>query len=169
MAATRFMHNLEIRLVEGENTAAVDLFDLNHAAGMSSPCSDGLGVLCGCPRQHLSPNIALSLSSPSPVSLATARSSRFDSALFAQMVKGKTWTPASLRAVGGAQGIGVTFLEETLAFKCRCQASPSPAVGAIRSQGAPAGKRFGHQGPDASRGELREASGYTDRPEDLTL
>ncbi len=31
MAATRFMRDLEIRLVEGENSAAVDLFDLLHA------------------------------------------------------------------------------------------------------------------------------------------
>src|SRR5262249_17433804 len=31
MAATRFMRNLEIRLIEGENSAAVDLFNLLHA------------------------------------------------------------------------------------------------------------------------------------------
>ena len=33
MAATRFMRDLEIRLLEGENSAAVDLFDLDHAQG----------------------------------------------------------------------------------------------------------------------------------------
>ena len=27
------------------------------------------------------------------------------------MMKGKAWTPASLKAVGGTEGIGVTFLE----------------------------------------------------------
>src|SRR6185436_13409990 len=31
MAATRFMRQLEIRLLEGENSAAVDLFDQDHA------------------------------------------------------------------------------------------------------------------------------------------
>ena len=31
MAATRFMRDLEIRLLEGENSAAVDLFDPRHA------------------------------------------------------------------------------------------------------------------------------------------
>ena len=31
MAATRFMRDLEIRLLEGENSAAVDLFDILHA------------------------------------------------------------------------------------------------------------------------------------------
>ena len=34
-------------------------------------------------------------------------------ALFAEMMKGKAWTPASLKAVGGTEGVGVTFLEET--------------------------------------------------------
>ena len=37
MAATRFMRDLEIRLLEGENSAAVDLFDLDHAQS-----SDGI-------------------------------------------------------------------------------------------------------------------------------
>ena len=31
MAATRFMQELEVRLVEAENSAAVDLFDPLHA------------------------------------------------------------------------------------------------------------------------------------------
>ena len=30
-------------------------------------------------------------------------------------MKGKPWTPATLKAVGGADGVGVTFLEETFA------------------------------------------------------
>ena len=34
-------------------------------------------------------------------------------ALFAEMVKGKPWTPTTLKEVGGAEGVGVTFLEET--------------------------------------------------------
>ena len=34
-------------------------------------------------------------------------------ALFAEMVKGKPWTPATLKEVGGTEGVGVTFLEET--------------------------------------------------------
>ena len=31
MAATRFMRELEVRLLEGQNSAAVDLFDVDHA------------------------------------------------------------------------------------------------------------------------------------------
>ena len=29
------------------------------------------------------------------------------------MMKGKPWTPATLKEVGGTKGVGVTFLEET--------------------------------------------------------
>jgi hypothetical protein len=36
-------------------------------------------------------------------------------ALFAEMVKGKAWTPATLWEVGGTQEVGITFLEETFA------------------------------------------------------
>ena len=34
-------------------------------------------------------------------------------ALFAEMIKGKPWTPETLKQVGGTEGVGVTFLEET--------------------------------------------------------
>ena len=34
-------------------------------------------------------------------------------ALFAEMMKGKPWTPATLKQVGGTEGVGITFLEET--------------------------------------------------------
>ena len=34
--------------------------------------------------------------------------------LFAEMTRGKPWTSANLRALGGAEGIGVLFLEESL-------------------------------------------------------
>ena len=38
-------------------------------------------------------------------------------ALFAEMVKGKPWTPATLEEVGGTEGVGVTFLEETFSSR----------------------------------------------------
>ena len=34
-------------------------------------------------------------------------------ALYAEMMKGRPWTPSSLKEVGGTKGLGVTFLEET--------------------------------------------------------
>ena len=45
MAATRFMRDLEIRLVEGQNSAAVDLFDLRHARKVLAAFGRAFGVL----------------------------------------------------------------------------------------------------------------------------
>ena len=45
MAATRFMRDLEIRLVEGENSAAVDLFDLDHARKVLAAFGRAFGKL----------------------------------------------------------------------------------------------------------------------------
>ena len=42
MAATRFMRDLEVRIVEGENSAAVDLFDLMHARRVLTAYGRGL-------------------------------------------------------------------------------------------------------------------------------
>jgi hypothetical protein len=41
------------------------------------------------------------------------------------MMKGKPWTTASLKAVGGTDGVGVTFLEETFSA---ATTSPMPSM-----------------------------------------
>ena len=112
MAATRFMRDLEIRLVEGENSAAVDLFDLLHARRVLTAFGRAYGVLpeksselTADQRAFLEQSVAGLAQDGKVISVRLA--------LFAEMVKGKPWTPATLREVGGTQGVGVTFLEET--------------------------------------------------------
>ena len=82
-------------------------------------------------------------------------------ALFAEMVKGKPWTPATLREVGGMEGIGVTFLEETfgsIALKAH-QKSAEHVLKALLPESGTSIK--GHM---RSHEELMEASGYAARP-----
>ena len=45
MAATRFMRELEIRLLEGQNSAAVDLFDMDHARKILAAFGRAFGKL----------------------------------------------------------------------------------------------------------------------------
>src|SRR6202034_1736517 len=45
MAATRFMRDLEVRLVEGQNSAAVDLFPMRHAEKVLTAFGRAFGVL----------------------------------------------------------------------------------------------------------------------------
>ena len=89
-------------------------------------------------------------------------------ALFAEMVKGKPWTPATLKEVGGTEGVGVTFLEETFS------ASTAPPEHRLHQKAAQAVLKalLPETGTDIkgqmrSRQELLEASGYANRPRDF--
>jgi len=44
MAATRFMRELEIHLLEGQNSAAVDLFPIRHAERVLAAFGRAFGV-----------------------------------------------------------------------------------------------------------------------------
>ena len=89
-------------------------------------------------------------------------------ALFAEMVKGKPWTPATLKDVGGTEGVGVAFLEETFG------ANTAPPEHRLHQKAAQAVlkallPRTGTdiKGQMRSESELREASGYAGRPRDF--
>lgn len=90
-------------------------------------------------------------------------------ALFAEMVKGKSWIPRTLEEVGGTEGIGVNFLEETFSSR---EANPEhrlhqQAVRAVLKALLP---EIGTdiKGHMQSHAELLDASGYQKRPEDFT-
>ena len=114
MAATRFMNALEIRLVEGENSAAVDLFDLRHARKVLTAFGTAYGNL---PERmdDISREQRFFLDQAVGDLAQDGKVISVRLALFAEMVKGKPWTPTTLRAVGGTEGVGVAFLEESAA------------------------------------------------------
>ncbi len=115
MGITRFLRAVEVPLVEGVNSAAVELFDADHARRVLIELGRAHGRLGDRPPtfgseagQFLDRAVA-ELAGPGgwivPVRLS----------LFAEMVKHRPWTPATLKDLGGIEGIGVTFLEETFA------------------------------------------------------
>jgi formylglycine-generating enzyme required for sulfatase activity len=83
-------------------------------------------------------------------------------------VKGRTWTPATLKEVGGTEGVGVTFLEDTFASRT---ANPQhhlhqKAAQAVLNLLLPdAGTDI--KGYMRSQQELLEAAGYVNRPKDF--
>ena len=89
-------------------------------------------------------------------------------ALFAEMVKGKPWTPAALRDLGGAEGVGVAFLEETFSSP---QANPKhrlhqkAAQALLKALLPETGTDI--KGQMRSEGELQTASGYIERPREF--
>ncbi len=151
LAVSRFLADLEVELIQGHNTALVDLFDTRHATKVLTAFGAALGNLpengreiSKDQRQFLDQAIAELAQGKKVVSVRLA--------LFAEMMKAKQWTPATLREVGGAAGVGVTFLEETFVSP---QANPrhrmhqKAAQAVLESAAAGIGHR--HQGPDEVR------------------
>ncbi len=112
MAATRFMRELEIRLLEGQNSLSIDLFDEDHAKKVLTAFGvafarlpDNAGKLDKEQKEFLTQAISGLANEGRVICVRLA--------LFAEMMKSRPWTPASLRDVGGTAGVGATFLEET--------------------------------------------------------
>ncbi|HEY7155980.1 MAG TPA: hypothetical protein VH575_18595, partial [Gemmataceae bacterium] len=167
MATTRFMAALDIPIVQGNNFATVDLFDPFHARKVLAAFGraydrlpDNLGQ---CSRQQddfLEQAVRGLTQDGKVISVRLA--------LFAEMVKGKPWTPATLREVGGTEGVGVTFLEETFT------ASTAPPQHRLHQRAAQAVLKallpesgMDIKGHMRSQQELLEASGYASRPREF--
>jgi serine/threonine protein kinase/formylglycine-generating enzyme required for sulfatase activity len=162
MATTRFMRELEVPLVEGKNSAAVDLFDLRHAKRVLTAFGRAFGAL---------PEGALQRSHHEFLERAVTGLTQEGKvipvrlSLFAQMVQGYPWLPATLKELGGAEGVGVTFLEQTFHG---AQAPPEhrlhqvAARAVLRALSPELGTDI--KGHMRSHQELLEASGYGQRP-----
>lgn len=167
MATIRFMRELEVPLLESHNSAAVDLFPLRHAEKVLAAFGRAFGTLPDSPtpvnkeqEQFLEQAVAGLAQEGKVISVRLA--------LLAEMMKGKSWTPAALQEVGGTEGVGVTFLEETFS----ATTAPAPhryhqkavrrVLQALLPESGTAIK--GHM---RSAAELLEASGYTTRANDF--
>ena len=167
MAATRFMRDLEIRLLEGENSAAVDLFDLDHARKVLVAFGRAFGRLPENASDTLKDQKDFLKESVNGLA-EEGKVISVRLALFAEMMKGKPWTPATLKEVGGTKGVGVTFLEETFS------ASTAPPEHRLHQKAAQAVLKalLPESGTDIkgqmrSHQQLLEASGYANRPREF--
>jgi serine/threonine protein kinase/formylglycine-generating enzyme required for sulfatase activity len=167
LAVSRFLQELEIRLVEGQNSALVDLFDLDHARKVLAAFGRAFGKLPESEsattreqKEFLQQSVAGLARDGKVICVRLA--------LFAEMMKGKPWTPTTLKEVGGTEGIGVNFLEETFS------ASTAPpehrlhqkaARGVLKALLPESGSNI--KGHMRYYDELLESSDYTQRPKDF--
>ncbi len=167
LAVSRFMRFLEVRLAEGHNTALADLFDLDHARKVLAAFGRAFSRLPENTREttkeqkdFLNESVAGLADEGKVICVRLA--------LFAEMVKGKTWAPATLKEVGGTEGVGVTFLEETFNSS---MASPDhrfhqkAARALLKALLPESGTDI--KGQMKSRDELLATSGYVSRPNDF--
>jgi serine/threonine protein kinase/formylglycine-generating enzyme required for sulfatase activity len=167
MAATRFLRELEIPLREGENAAAVDLFDPRHAKKVLALFGRAFSALPERPADRTAEQESFLDQAVSGLA-QDGRVIPVRLAVFAEMVKGKAWRPATLRAVGGMAGVGVTFLEEAFSAPT---APPEHRAhqGAARAvlRALLPGQGTDLKGNRRHRRELLEASGYAGREGDF--
>jgi eukaryotic-like serine/threonine-protein kinase len=162
MAITRAMQELASPIVASENAIAVDLFDPLHAGNVLAEFGRSYGRLPKRPdlsreQQTFLDQAVQGLSSHGkvvPVQLA----------LFAEMMKGKIWSPEALRTFGGAQGVTIAYLEETFSDSTaplRHRVHQRAARRILRALLPESGVDM--RGFMRSRAELLQVSGYADR------
>jgi eukaryotic-like serine/threonine-protein kinase len=160
LPVSRFTSELEVDLVPNRNVALVDLFDPDHARKVLTAFGRAYGKLPEKTRD-------LSREQTGFLDQAVAGLAQDRKiicvrlAVFADMMKGRPWTPAGLTEVGGPQGIGVSFLEDTFsspAANPRHRRHQATARAVLRALLPDAGDDI--KGNMRSETELRTASGY---------
>jgi tetratricopeptide (TPR) repeat protein len=161
---SRFMRDLHIELLQGQNNALVELFDLLHARDVLSAFGRAFRRLNDPPSPEQEAFLKKAVQGLSedgrviPVRLA----------LFAEMVKGRPWTPDTLKEIGGTGGVGVAFLEETFAarmadprHRLHEQAARAVLKALLPEQGTDI------KGSMQPHDKLLQESGYAGRPRDF--
>ena len=168
MAVVRFMRALEVPLVEGGNSAAVELFDAAHARKVLIELGRAGGNL---PPEPASPGPEAGKFLDRAVAELGGKDGRVVPVrliLFAEVVRHRPWTAATLSDLGGIEGIGVTFLEETFS-----ETSSPPTHRYHRAAAQGVLKALLPESTSILKGglrgalELQKAAGYVDRPGDF--
>ena len=111
MSVTRLLNDLEVELVQGKNFAAVDLFPPRHARKVLTAFGRAFGAL---PAEGKLSDEQTQFVKRSVEGLEQdGKLICVRLALFAEMMKNKPWNPRSLDTLGGDEGVGVSFLDES--------------------------------------------------------
>ncbi len=167
LAASRFMRLIETPIAEGHNFSTVDFFGVAHAERVLTRFGQALGRLpADADRMTADQSAFVKQAAQGLSRRGEVVSVRI--AVFSEMVKHKEWAPATLEEVGGTEGIGINYLEETFGGKA---ANPSHREHRIAAQNVLVALL-----PEVDtdiRGEMRSvedlliASGYQDKPREF--
>jgi serine/threonine protein kinase/formylglycine-generating enzyme required for sulfatase activity len=163
LAAARLMNQIDVPIVTDQNFKLVDLFDTEHAKRVLVRFGESYdkfpleATSRSSDQTAFIQQVAEGLSENSKV--ISVRLS-----LLADMLKGRDWVPKTLESIGGLDGIGISFLEETFASSradVRHRMHQVAARGILRALLPELGTDI--KGTLRSEEELLEASGYGNR------
>src|SRR5207245_558325 len=113
MATTRLLRAVEAPLVEGTNSAAVELFDARHTRQVLEKFGQALGQIPSTPAAATGKTAAFLDEAVRGLVSDDGRLTPVRLNLFVEVVRRRAWTTATLAELGGVEGIGVKFLEES--------------------------------------------------------
>ena len=166
VAVARLMNAIEVPMLEGFNTALVDLFDVSHARSVLARFGQAWNRLP--PAANWTSEHHQFLSQAADALAIDGRIIAVRLTLFAEMLRHRDWTPQTLSNLGGLEGLGIEFLEETFHSST---ASPQRRLHATAAREIlklllpPAGLSI--RGRSRSRSELLFATSYQQRPADF--
>ena len=165
LSLTRFMSDLEIELVQNRNMLLVDLFDRSHARKVLAEFGTAFEKLPFREKEQTRTQAAF-LDQAIDGLAEGDKITPVRLALFAEMLKGRPWSAATLRQIGGIERVGVLFLDEcfTAAHAPPEYIQNLPAVQATLKQLLP-DSSANIKGTMKSRAELMRASECEGRPE----
>ena len=165
LAMNRMMAVLEIPIVEGVNFSLVDLFEQKHSRkvlrlfGRALECLPE-GELSKEQQQFIHKSIEALSVDGKVVSVRLA--------VFADMMKSRPWLISSLNSLGGVEGVGVQFLEETFfssGASALCKIHHKAAQKVLRALLPSSGSCI--RGGMLSLEDLKEVSTYKNMPRDF--
>ena len=111
LGLTQFMDQIEEFLLQNQNFATVEPFGVLHAKKVLSAFGRAYGAIGDSPTHDQEAFLSEAVGE-----LASAgRLAPVQLAVLSEMIKDKPWTIATLKNLGGIEGLGVAFLEDRLA------------------------------------------------------
>ena len=165
LPVSRFMRQMELGIVDGTNAMLVDSFDPDHARSVLRE----LGVAYNRLPENIDEQSEEQTAFIEQATAELAEDNRLYPvrlAVFVEMVKDRVWIPSTLAEMGGTEGVGVAFLENSVGSRAR----PARRVHEQAARGVLAAllPQVGYIKDAArTRSELLEASNYGPRPKDF--
>ena len=165
LPVSRFMRHLELGIVDGTNAMLVDSFDAEHAWRVLRELGVGYKRLPENPADQTEAQTAFIGQTIEDLTednrLYPVRLS-----VFVEMVKDRPWNPETLNEMGGAKGVGVAFLENSVGSRSR-QSRRRHEQAARSVLGALIPESGNLKDSAKPRSELLRVSNYTARPKDF--
>lgn len=130
MSIGQLMEDIDVDLLQTQNSAAIDLFDLTHARKILIAFGKAYGRFDESTLpDELSPDQSAFVDAVLEDMATEGKIIPLQLSIFAEMAKDIPWDQKSLKKMGGVATVGITFLDQTFSYR-----SSNPSHRALASE-----------------------------------